>query len=87
MRVLVFECLFMQWNGFFTFLRLSTSIKNLCGRLLGQRKSERNLPVCTARNKSLLDEILKIVISNNSSSQADFTSRLVKEKYLAYIWE
>ena len=21
--VLVFECLFMQWNGFFTFLRLS----------------------------------------------------------------
>ena len=69
------------------FFDYRSSIKNLCGRLLGQRKYERNLPVCTARNKSLLDEILKIVISNNSSSQADFTSRLAKEKYLAYIWE
>ena len=45
-----------------------------------------NLRVCTARNKSLLDWILKIVISNHSSSQADLTSGLVKEKYLAYIW-
>ena len=79
----VCSCSGMASSYFFDY---QSSIKNLCGRSLGQRKYDWNLPVCTARNKSLLDGILKIVISNNSSSQSDLTSRLVKEKYLAYIW-
>ena len=70
------------WNFFLSlsFFRISSRF------LLGQHKYDWNLRVCTLRNKSLLDGILKIDMSNNSSSQADLTSGLVKEKYLAYIW-
>ena len=49
---------------------------------LGQHKYNWNLRVCTARNKSLLDGILKIFASNNSRSQADLTLGFVKKKYL-----
>ena len=66
---------------------LSLSFFQISSRfLLGQRKYDWNLRVYTARSKCLLDGILKTVISNNSSSQADLTSGLVKKKYLAYNW-
>ena len=70
------------WNFFLSlsFFRISSKF------LLGQHKYDVNLQVCTARNKTLLDGILETVISNNSSSHADLTSGLVKEKYLAHIW-
>ena len=76
------EHLFMVASKHWT--ETHSGIKNPCVRSLGQDKYDWNLRLCTVRNKSLLDEILKIVISNNSSSQADFgNSGLVKEKYLA----
>ena len=67
------------------FFDYQSSMKNLCGRSLGQHKDDWNLRVCTSSNKILLDGILKIVISNDSNSQADLTWGLVKQKYLAYI--
>ena len=78
----VCSCSGMVSSYFFDY---QSAIKNLCGRSLGQDIYDWNLRVCTARNKSLLDGILKIVISNNSLSQAELTLGLVKEKYLAYI--
>ena len=61
-------------------LHISSTINHqsrICARSLGQHKYDWNLWVCTARNKSLLEGILKISIFNNSSSQADLTSGLV----------
>ena len=86
MRVSVFECLSCSGMTSSHFFNYQSSTKNLCGGSLRQHKYDGNLRVCTARNKSLLDGVLKIVISNNSSSQRDLPSGLVKEKYLAYIW-
>ena len=53
----VCSCSGMASSHFFDY---QSSIKNLCGRSLGQHKYDWNLWVCTARNKSLLDGILKL---------------------------